>query len=84
MTYRKIWFHLTPLVVLLLSLYLVPSAHAHGGAGDHPHGPVALWMVELIYIQLLMIPVVGLWLLKEVVAAWWPHRPEKKMGAYES
>ena len=80
MTYRKIWVHLTLLAALGLSLGLAPPAHAHGGIGDHLHGPAARWMIELIYLQLLMIPVVGIWLTREAIAAWWPRRRVKEMG----
>lgn len=45
-------------------------ASAHGGEGDELYGPAPAWMIGLIYIQLFMIPVVGLWLVRQTFYAW--------------
>ncbi len=45
-------------------------ANAHGGEGDELSGPAPAWMIGLIYVQLFMIPVVGLWLVRQAFNAW--------------
>lgn len=73
MTSRRTWLILALLVVVVLALLFVAPAHAHGGEGDALQGQAASWMVGLIYVQLFMIPVVGVWLAGEAVAAWRPR-----------
>jgi hypothetical protein len=57
-------------LTLALSLVVAAPAGAHGGEGEGLSGPVAAWMVVLIYIQLLTIPPIGIWLTGEMLAAW--------------
>lgn len=73
MTSRRTWLFLALLLVVALALLFVAPAHAHGGEGDELQGPAAPWMIGLIYVQLFMIPVVGVWLAGEAVAAWRPR-----------
>lgn len=64
-------------MTLALILLLASPAYAHGGLPEQLHDfyrPIASWMVVLIYIQLALIPVVGIWLVGEAVAAWRPQR----------
>lgn len=65
------WILVTLPVWLALNFLLVSSASAHGGEGDHPAGSTSAWLIGLTYIQLIMIPSVGVWLLREAAAAWW-------------
>lgn len=72
-------FLIALLAPLALAFVLTSPALAHGGEGDQVHGPAALWMVGLIYIQLVMILIVGVWLTQEAVAAWRPRRHAQEM-----
>lgn len=55
---------------LVLSLCFAGLASAHGGGGEELHRPAPAWMIGLIYVQLFMIPVVGVWLVREAISAW--------------
>ena len=57
-------------VTLLLSLLVVAPAHSHGGEGEGQPDPAGRWLVGLIYAQLVMAPVVGIWLAGETLTAW--------------
>lgn len=74
MTNRRTWLFLAPLLGVALALLFVAPAHAHDGAGNELHGPLAPWIIGLVYLQLLLIPIVGIWLTGEAVAAWRPRR----------
>jgi hypothetical protein len=70
---RKV-FILKLLMPLALSLPVITPAQAHGGGGVELHSPVAPWMAALIYMQLGMVPVIGIWLAREALVAWLPSR----------
>lgn len=59
------------LTALMLALLLVSPVGAHGGGDEHVHGSASAWLIGLTYVQLIMIPPVGVWLLQEAAAAWW-------------
>lgn len=77
------WFISAFLILLVLSLLVISPVYAHGGEGEELHGPPAPWVIALTYIQLLSLPVVGLWLAREAFAAWRPQRLIHKPGGYE-
>lgn len=58
------------MLALLLSLSLALPAQAHGGPGEQLPGPAGPWLASLIYIQLAMLPIIGIWLGRETLAAW--------------
>lgn len=61
---------LAVILVLVLSLFFVGLVSAHGGTGEDLHGPAPAWMIALIYVQLIMIPLIGVWLIREALSAW--------------
>ncbi|MDT8305508.1 MAG: hypothetical protein RRC07_06190 [Anaerolineae bacterium] len=77
------WFIPACLMLLLLSLLVISPVHAHGGEGQELPAPPAPWVIALIYVQMLLLPVVGLWLAREALAAWWPQRLVHKPEGYE-
>lgn len=76
MTNRRRWLILALLFSLALSLLFISPAQAHGGEGDELRGPAAAWLVVLIYLELALIPVAGVWLISEALAAWRPRHTE--------
>lgn len=58
------------LILVLSLLCFAGLASAHGGEEDDLHGLAPAWMIGLIYIQLFMIPAVGLWLIREAFNTW--------------
>ncbi|MDX1665075.1 MAG: hypothetical protein R3272_14885, partial [Candidatus Promineifilaceae bacterium] len=68
---------LAPALLLTLALALLVAAPvaAHGGGDGEPAAPL---IVALIYLQLLLIPGVGMWLGREAVDAWRPRRRGNK------
>jgi hypothetical protein len=57
-------------LAVIISFCLAGLASAHGGEGDELNGSAPAWMTGLIYTQLFMIPVVGLWLVRQTLNAW--------------
>lgn len=72
MAKRGTWLVAALLISLTLSLLIISPVHAHGGEGDEITAPPALWMMGMMYGELLLIPIVGLWLARKALAAWRP------------
>ncbi|MDX1615108.1 MAG: hypothetical protein R3300_12420 [Candidatus Promineifilaceae bacterium] len=68
MSNRRTWLFL----ILVLMLLLATPAQAHGEEVEEQAGPAGPWLVGLIYLQLLIVPFVGVWLAMELWAAWRP------------
>jgi len=57
-------------LAMFISLCFAGLASAHGGEGDELNGPAPAWMIGLTYVQLIMIPLIGLYLAAETFNAW--------------
>lgn len=65
------WFVIGILITLALLGLMVSPAYGHGGEDAVAHGPTLAWFIAFTYLQLAAAPVIGLWLFREAVAAWW-------------
>lgn len=59
------------LIALALLGLLVSPVLGHGGDDAIAHGPASAWLIAFTYLQLAGAPIIGLWLLREAIAAWW-------------